>query len=425
FLSIDINGQEDCDCTGESCNIQGPFLYNGLSASFSANDDSIRLRPNDFIIPDAQLPATSYSFSTNPTDTIATFGCGDDGFLQILVYAHQAGVEPRPTSTYLILPPAEECTADELTGAPAVVIHGLAVPNTSAEIVSVPARAFAPKPGPTQQLAFSTNPNDTIFTLRCDQIGMGGIPLSLFNHAAGSPGPPAVSFLIGDDAQDHCGATPTGTAPNDLFEDALLLPDSTLIYQEFTNATLDLVINRIDEEIRSVWYRAPKLIDGLVGDMEINVAALDSIHFSLYTYTDEVLLLWQIEDNINGDTTFFTCFEDQLFEEVFFRVVIQNADSTARFFMQVRADVCSSTNEQLNQEKISIYPNPSTGYFHISSSNQTIINSLQVFNSNGQLVLQKSHSTNWGVDLSAYPAGIYWLKLTNRDRSWMEKIIVY
>lgn len=74
-----------------------------------------------------------------------------------------------------------------------------------------------------------------------------------------------------------------------------------------------------------------------------------------------------------------------------------------------------------NQLNISIYPNPSTGIFHIDGIG---IGQIEVFDITGQLILSKFINNN-SIDLSNFKAGFYTAEITNtQGQSIIKKIII-
>jgi len=69
---------------------------------------------------------------------------------------------------------------------------------------------------------------------------------------------------------------------------------------------------------------------------------------------------------------------------------------------------------ELNQEtELKIFPNPTFDYINVSTNEKSEI---QIYNSTGQLLLrQKANSDNTQVDVSAFPADIYFVNLINED----------
>ena len=106
--------------------------------------------------------------------------------------------------------------------------------------------------------------------------------------------------------------------------------------------------------------------------------------------------------------------------------LIQKADSAIAFYQNPSSDcdIFVSINE-LNQSNIEVYPNPSTGDFHISlpySMNKSLLN---ITNTEGRLVYQKmlSHQTEMKISLDS-ASGIYMLTVDNGDILLAKKIIL-
>lgn len=78
---------------------------------------------------------------------------------------------------------------------------------------------------------------------------------------------------------------------------------------------------------------------------------------------------------------------------------------------------------------IAIYPNPSKGKFQLDIIDSQFENqySLEIYDVRGQKVFssfQNSQQTNINLDLSAYPAGIYFVKLFEGDLLYNRKILI-
>jgi hypothetical protein len=74
--------------------------------------------------------------------------------------------------------------------------------------------------------------------------------------------------------------------------------------------------------------------------------------------------------------------------------------------------------------RISVYPNPSTGKFTLSSDNN--LSGIEVFNMSGKriysdFILAKASKE---VDLSKYPKGIYFIKVYKGTKSYNRKVVI-
>jgi hypothetical protein len=71
---------------------------------------------------------------------------------------------------------------------------------------------------------------------------------------------------------------------------------------------------------------------------------------------------------------------------------------------------------------IKMYPNPTSGMIYIESEN-TEIESIQVFDITGTLVLEVSDLEKQQIDLSGYMQGVYIIKINTKDESFTSRII--
>lgn len=83
--------------------------------------------------------------------------------------------------------------------------------------------------------------------------------------------------------------------------------------------------------------------------------------------------------------------------------------------------------EKTLDNKVSIYPNPSTGKFTVELSNLSSTNvSIKVYNYAGSVVTEykDSQSTSYQIDLSELAAGIYFVNVTIDNKSVSKKIVI-
>lgn len=87
-------------------------------------------------------------------------------------------------------------------------------------------------------------------------------------------------------------------------------------------------------------------------------------------------------------------------------------------------DVQTPTGIQNNGNEMSlatIYPNPSSGIFHVESANMKNP-SLKVFNYLGELILEEKLTSE--IDLSNSSKGVYFIQINDETKSYSQKIIV-
>ncbi|OYT12521.1 MAG: hypothetical protein B6I18_00005 [Bacteroidetes bacterium 4572_112] len=111
-----------------------------------------------------------------------------------------------------------------------------------------------------------------------------------------------------------------------------------------------------------------------------------------------------------------------------FSVEVQNTNCHESDTIEVTIEACTSIADDKNSIDVSIYPNPSTGKFYISTENNSIETvSMRVYSATGKIILEKSFESNLDnelVDLSNHPSGIYYLQINNSDGYIQKKLIV-
>lgn len=80
-------------------------------------------------------------------------------------------------------------------------------------------------------------------------------------------------------------------------------------------------------------------------------------------------------------------------------------------------------------ESISVYPNPSQGKFQVDLSDTQFTNdyTVEIYNTRGQKIFTSSQNiqqTSLNLDLSAHPAGIYFIKLFEGDLLYNRKVLI-
>jgi len=93
----------------------------------------------------------------------------------------------------------------------------------------------------------------------------------------------------------------------------------------------------------------------------------------------------------------------------------QKGWSSSDLYIAHKDSIASIVNPTQIQKSTSVFPNPSKGIFHLSGSEQRILN-LEIYNLFGEKVFQEiklNLSKQKPIDLSGKPKGIYFLKLTD------------
>jgi hypothetical protein len=88
--------------------------------------------------------------------------------------------------------------------------------------------------------------------------------------------------------------------------------------------------------------------------------------------------------------------------------------------------VCMGLQDLESHNELSVYPNPSTGIFTISSANNTGKLDVTVLNMLGQTVKAESSkdSRSLQLDLSTYSKGVYYVKVQMNDGTKLVKVIL-
>ena len=98
---------------------------------------------------------------------------------------------------------------------------------------------------------------------------------------------------------------------------------------------------------------------------------------------------------------------------------------TVNDVFDVFVDEVNSINE-LSQDGINIYPNPSTGLVHISMENYKKHIDISVYNALGKLVIEKTDVNSEGltVDLSNNERGVYFIKIATDYNSFVKRVVI-
>ena len=100
-------------------------------------------------------------------------------------------------------------------------------------------------------------------------------------------------------------------------------------------------------------------------------------------------------------------------------------DSVQNYSLVVSGfDQASLSNENFQQEKISVYPNPVRDFINVNSSNHQFI-SYELYDIQGRLIKKESVSnlSNFQIDSAALSKGMYVLSLVSANGNFVRKII--
>ena len=85
--------------------------------------------------------------------------------------------------------------------------------------------------------------------------------------------------------------------------------------------------------------------------------------------------------------------------------------------------ILPSNVESIDNDKLLVYPNPTTNLVNIS--NDQTIYSISIFDMNGSLILNKSYQkNNISVNTSDFAKGVYSLKIVSTDNSSVRQLII-
>jgi len=88
------------------------------------------------------------------------------------------------------------------------------------------------------------------------------------------------------------------------------------------------------------------------------------------------------------------------------------------------ADVSDCTNLREKENKIVLFPNPTTGYFIINGIENTNFNRIEIVNIQGQkLFFSQFAENNYEINISSFEKGIYFIKIISDDEVVVKRII--
>jgi Secretion system C-terminal sorting domain len=107
--------------------------------------------------------------------------------------------------------------------------------------------------------------------------------------------------------------------------------------------------------------------------------------------------------------------------------LVNNNNIVSQGFIQpIKSDLPTSLKAyEKMDDNFTLFPNPSVGFFSLEMSNQsTILNRVDVYASDGRLIISKTITTNL-LDISSLPDGIYWVHPISVNKQFsLKKIII-
>ncbi|UKM65872.2 T9SS type A sorting domain-containing protein [Flavobacteriaceae bacterium GSB9] len=156
-------------------------------------------------------------------------------------------------------------------------------------------------------------------------------------------------------------------------------------------------------------------------------------------------IIWRTSDNTNlvivsstdlPTERIFTLMHDPVYRtSIAWQNVAYNQPAHTGFFLgtnmqtpsapniYLTGDGTLSTNDKLsnNASQIKLYPNPTTGMVYFNENN---IEAIEVYNSLGELLIQKPTNDIKSIDLKGYSAGMYFIKVQKNNKTLTGKVFL-
>ncbi|NCC72414.1 MAG: T9SS type A sorting domain-containing protein, partial [Sphingobacteriia bacterium] len=101
--------------------------------------------------------------------------------------------------------------------------------------------------------------------------------------------------------------------------------------------------------------------------------------------------------------------------------ITTNAQNIQHFIVPVFLDIIISVDES-DKMDIQIFPNPTEGMFTISGNRMEA--KINIINAFGLEILNTKINLPSVIDLSPWPAGIYFIKIESFEKRWLDKLFV-
>jgi subtilisin-like proprotein convertase family protein len=167
------------------------------------------------------------------------------------------------------------------------------------------------------------------------------------------------------------------------------------IAETLSNAPTELISESSINQIKLQWKDNSENETGFVVERSIG---------SNSNYLELITVSSDIAEYNDGDTEPGTNY--------FYRVLARNSGGDSGYSNEINSDLVTGLIDDILNQPVSIYPNPSSGIFNVKVNNTTISDiSIVVVNLLGEVVLKEVIQSDEVFDLSDQPNGIYIFKL--------------
>lgn len=108
--------------------------------------------------------------------------------------------------------------------------------------------------------------------------------------------------------------------------------------------------------------------------------------------------------------------------------IVTNENATGELISSVefRDDVDYTSLDQNESNNLLVYPNPANDFINLKVTNETNINSIKCFHTNGKLMFETSNiQKEYSIITSDWSPGIYFIKVESDHKSTTQKIIIH
>jgi len=156
--------------------------------------------------------------------------------------------------------------------------------------------------------------------------------------------------------------------------------------------------------------------------IEKDVMPVYHLDMSIIKCDLEGRIIWELTQLVCDGSDYFS---DLIIDEKGDLVISGNCyvESTIPNIRRAVVKIIDDTNSssELNPKmKWFVYPSPASDYLNIDFRKQTREGyTIEIFDAKGNLLKQPNHLTN--IDISNFPVGIYWIRISGENQSWTQK----